>query len=483
MRHDRCESQPSPVPTTWQPPLSTDSIPISNLLTSVNHCIIGRSFTRLKSRRFFFMTGQIDKSMRHHCFRLCIVVSGWVACWANAGQTCSRAGDWPQILGPSRNGIAADESLATSWAESGPATVWSRPVGQGLAGVAIQSEMGVLFHRLEDREVIDGFDVATGESTWQQSYATSFVPQVGSEGGPLCVPTIVGERVVTFGAQGVLTCVNLKTGQQEWQRLTHDEFEALSGYFGAGSSPLVLDDRVIVNVGGHKTRSGIVAFDLQTGKTLWHVTNERASYAAPVAATIAGRPSVVCLARTKCLGLDPADGAIRFELPFGKLGPTVNAALPVVDNDRLFLTASYAIGAVSARLSAEGAEELWRRRDSLASQYTTPIIHDGVMYAIDGRQDGPPADLVCLDPRTGDRVWVEKGFGYATLINAGDQLIIVKTDGELVLMNANRERFDLVSRHRVTSKDMRALPALSNGRLYVRDTNRLYCVDVGAAVE
>ena len=426
------------------------------------------------------MTRQIDKSMQHHSFRLLVLFLSLIYVgWGSAQHTHLRAGDWPQILGPSRNGIADDETLAPSWPKSGPKVVWSRPVGSGLAGVAILGNKGVLFHRLEDREVVEGFDVATGESTWTQSYASSFLPQVGSEDGPLCVPTIAGDLVVTFGAQGVLSCFDLKTGRQLWQRKTHTEFEALEGYFGAGSCPLVVGDRVFVNVGGHKTDAGIVAIDLRDGETLWHVTNERASYAAPIDATITGQQTIICLARTKCLGLDPKDGAVRFEIPFGRLGPTVNAALPIIDDDRLFLTASYGIGALSARLSADGAKELWRRADSLASQYTTPILHDDVYYAIDGRQDGPPADLVCLDPNTGDRLWTEEGFGYATLIRAGDQMIAVKTDGELVLMKTSQVGFEPLSQSRLTSSTMRPLPALSNGRLYVRDTKTLYCVDVG----
>ncbi len=426
------------------------------------------------------MTRQLFKSILQHCFRVCLAFGGLVF---NEGLRAPEtwAGDWPQILGPNRTGIAVDESLALSWPETGPRLVWSRPVGHSNAGVAVMGDRGVLFHRLGDSEVVEAFDVATGEAVWKESIPTSFVPQVGSEDGPLCVPTIDGEQVVTFGAQGMLTCFQLKTGQRLWQRDTHREFEALPGYFGAGSSPLVLDDRVIVNVGGHKSNAGIVAFDRTTGNTLWQVTDERASYAAPILAKVAAEPTIICVARTRCLGLNPANGDIRFDLPFGRSGPTVNAALPVLLDDRLFLTASYAIGALSARLTAEGAEELWRRGDSLASQYTTPIAHDGVLYAIDGRQDGPPADLVCLDPRTGNRIWAERGFGYATLIGAGDRLIIAKTDGELVLMHANVQTFDPVSRHQVTRKEMRALPALANGRLYVRDANTLFSLEVGAS--
>ncbi len=391
----------------------------------------------------------------------------------------AHAGDWPQVLGPKRNGVSEDERLAESWPKSGPPVRWARPVGKANAGVAIAGNTGVLFHRLGDEETIEAFDTETGQSRWKQSYPTSFVPQVGSEDGPLCVPSVHGDKVVTFGAQGVLTCCELTTGKPLWQRQTHDEFEALSGYFGAGSSPLVWEDRVIVNVGGHKTNAGVVAFSLQDGRTLWQVTDERASYAAPIAMSLNGQSTIVCLTRMKCLGLDPANGNIRFEIPFGKRGPTVNAAAPLSIDGRLFLTASYGIGALWADISPTGASELWRRRDVMSSQYTTPIQFKGHLYGIDGREDGPPADLKCIDPATGKAAWTEAGFGYASLVRGGDRLLIAKTSGELLLVRPSPNSFQPLSRHQLTSNNIRALPALSNGRLYIRDTEKLYCLDVG----
>ncbi len=396
-----------------------------------------------------------------------------------SASVAAYAGDWPQVLGPHRDGVSSDERLAESWPNGGPPILWSRPVGKANAGVAIAGETGVLFHRIGDEETIEAFDTATGDSPWKQSYPTTFVPQVGSEDGPLCVPTIRENRVVTFGAQGVLTCCQLSTGELLWQRKTHDDFQALAGYFGAGSSPLVWKDRVIVNVGGHKTNAGVVAFSLQDGRTLWHVTDERASYAAPIVLSLDGQPTIVCLTRLTCLGLDPANGSVRFEIPFGKRGPTVNAAAPLLIDGHLFLTASYGIGALWADISSKGASELWRRRGVMSSQYTTPILYKGHLYGIDGREDGPPADLKCIDPATGKTRWTESGFGYASLVRGGDKLLIAKTSGELLLVRPSPDSFQPLSRHRLTSNNIRALPALSNGRLYIRDTEKLYCLDVG----
>lgn len=389
------------------------------------------------------------------------------------------AGDWPQILGPQRSGIAEAETLAASWPEGGPPVVWKQPVGQGSAGVAVAGNTLMLFHRLEDREVVAALDARTGEAKWTKSYPTTFVSQVGSDDGPLCVPTIVGERVVTFGPQGVLSQWSLADGTLHWQRKTHEDFDAREGYFGAGSTPLVEGDRVIVNVGGAKAGAGIVAFDLRTGRDLWTATQERANYSAPTAATLGGRRIVLCVTRMLCVGLDPQTGEVLFEIPFGRGGPTVNAATPVVMGDEFFLTASYGVGAVLARVTRSGVEEVWRKSDVMSSQYTTPVAHEGLLYGIDGRDDIPPANLRCIDPRSGKVLWSEDNYGYATLVRAGDKLIVVTTDGELVLAAANPKKYEQLSRHQLTSDTLRALPALASGRLYVRDNSTLYCVDVG----
>lgn len=394
--------------------------------------------------------------------------------------TCAEAGDWPQILGPHRSGIADDESLADAWPEDGPRILWKRPVGQGTAGVAVVDQSVILFHRPGDAETVEALDAATGTTRWTKAYPTSFSSQVGGDDGPLCVPTIVGDSILTFGPQGVLTCWSLENGNRRWQRKTHDEFDAQEGYFGAGSSPLIEEDRVIVNVGGAKAGAGLVAFDLASGRDLWTATDERASYAAPTAATFDGRRIVLCVARLNCVGLDPADGQVLFEIPFGRRGPTVNAATPVVLGDTFFLTASYGVGAVLARVASGEAEELWRKSDLLSSQYTTPIESQGVLFGIDGRDDLPPAHLRCIDPQAGKVLWSEDNFGYATLIRAGERLIIVRTDGEIVLARANPDRFEPLARHRLTRDTLRALPALSSGRLYLRDSSTLYCVEVGS---
>ncbi len=398
----------------------------------------------------------------------------------------ARAGDWPQILGPNRNGVAVEERIAQSWPDDGLKSLWRRDVGSGFAGLAVGRGGAVLFHRIGDQEIVESMEASTGKVAWKAAFAVRYRPSYTDDDGPRTVPILAGGRVYVYGALGDLRCLDLSTGRVLWERKTYDEFnskrpfrgEPPEGYFGVASSPIVEGDKVLVNVGGDTKGAGIVAFAADTGKTLWTATDERASYSSPLAVSIGGVRHVIFVTRLNVLSLDPDTGKIRFQFPFGRLGPTVNAASPVVVGEHLFVTASYGIGSALAKIRETRAEVLWRDPRLLASQYTTCVEKDGRLFGIHGRQDGPPAALRCIDPRARQILWTEPSFGYATLIRVGDHLLILKTDGILVLAKANSTRYEELARTRVCENTVRALPALCNGLLYVRDTAVLKCLDL-----
>ena len=391
-----------------------------------------------------------------------------------------RGGDWPQILGPARNGAAAaDETLADTWPAAGPAMVWKRPVGAGYAGVAVVGGRAILFHREGDREIVEALDSATGKTLWRADQPTRFRPQVGGGDGPLCTPVVHAGTVITFGAQGVLAAHDLATGARRWSRETHREFAAPEGYFGAGSTPLVIGDRVIVNVGG-RGDAGIVACALDTGATLWQRTAEAASYSAPVALEVAGRPHVLMVTRLSCLLLDAATGDVAWQFPFGQRGPTVNGASPVVIGaDRVLVTSAYGIGCVCAAFDRSAAKPAWQGEGPLASQYCTPVLVGDHLYCLDGRDDVPPAEFVCVEAATGREAWRERLDAYGTLVGADGKLVVAKADGEVLLVRPDPERLEVLARCKPLSGTVRALPALSGGRLYLRDDATLICLDVG----
>jgi len=402
------------------------------------------------------------------------ILLGFLAVLNSVGQ----AGEWPQILGPNRNAIADGEKLLTRWPSTSPKTVWQIPVGRGYAGIAVAAGKAIVFDRQANHEVLTARDAKTGNELWSAKTPVRYDSSIAPDDGPRCVPLIHDGKVFALGVAGALRCHDLANGDKRWQRELLKDFDVPPSYFGVGSTPVVVGDKLLVNVGGREG-AGIVAFNIADGTRAWKATDEGASYSSPTVTTIGGKTLAVFVTRLNVVGLDSATGEVRFRFPFGQRGPTVNAATPLVIDSHLFVSSSYGVGAVWAKLTPTGAKELWRSDEVMSSQYTTCVYKDGALFGIDGRQDLPPAHLRCFDPRTQKVFWTEENFGTGNLILAGDKLLILKTDGELILAAADKSRYRQLARAQVLEGTAQPLPALARGLLYVRDETTLKCLDVG----
>lgn len=393
-------------------------------------------------------------------------------------QGSANAGDWPQILGPHRDGRAENESLLATLPRTGPPLVWQTEVGDGYAGVAVAGKRVVLFHRVEGAEVVECLDAATGKRHWKTPFETAAPSSIDPDKGPRCVPVINEERVFLFGAAGQLHCVSLATGAVQWSRDLARDFNIPDSYFGCGSTPLVEKDVLLLNVGGRGPRRGIAAFSTQTGKTVWQMGEEAASYSSPVTATHDKVRHAIFITRLNLISVDPLTGREQFRHPFGRRGPTVNAASPLVFDGRIFLTASYGVGALCGKFTADSFTEEWSSDEILSSQYSTPVFRDGFLYGIDGREDVGVARLRCIQAQSGKVQWTVEDFGTAVPLLADGKLLLQKTDGTLVLARPDPQGFRSLGTARLTDSTVRALPALSQGRYYIRDARQLKCFDL-----
>ncbi|WP_339727602.1 PQQ-binding-like beta-propeller repeat protein [uncultured Gimesia sp.] len=408
-------------------------------------------------------------------FNYCLLT---ILCSASLCQ----AGDWTQILGPYRNGHAAGETLDSAWPETGPPVKWQRGVGSGYAGISVYKKTAILFHRVGDLETVEALDTQTGEPLWKQTTPINYKGSFNPNDGPIAVPLIHKNRIYTFGIAGNLQCLDLETGKKIWSRDTHKDFQVGQGYFGVGSTPIIVEDRLLVNVGGKRKNAGIVAFSLDKGFTLWQTMQDDASYSSPTSAFLHGRFYAIFITRQHLVGIDPQNGNILFQFPFGKRGPTVNGADPVVIGNYVFATASYGVGGFWGKIDRTNASEVWRNQQIMSSQYTTPIEYGGKLIGIDGRQDIGTSRLICFDPQTQKVNWSEDNFGYATLFEADNKLIMMKTDGTLVLAEASLEAYKELGRASIFNSTTRALPALSNGLLFVRDQKTLKCLQLKSEI-
>lgn len=386
------------------------------------------------------------------------------------------AQDWPQHLGPGRNGVYSGPALAESWGAQGPRAVWRKPVGQGFSGPVVAQGRVILFHRVGNEEVVEALDARTGAPQWRYAYATGYRDDFGFDEGPRAVPVVADGIVYTFGAEGQLHAIDLAKGTRIWSEDTMRRFKVPKGFFGAAGSPLVEDGRVLANIGG--PGAGVVAFDAKTGKVLWTATNDQASYSSAAGATIAGRRLALFLTRAGLLGLDPATGSIEFQRPWrARMASSVNAATPLVIGDLIFVSAQYGPGAGVLRLQGKTLTELWASDEVLSNHYATSVHFDGHLYGYHGRQEFGPS-FRAVDLRTGTVRWSEDRFRAGSVILAGNRLVIVKETGELILAAASPDRFRPIARAQILPATLRAYPALSDGYLFVRNENTLVCFDL-----
>ena len=429
------------------------------------------------------------------------------------------AEDWPRLLGPRLDATSAETGLLTRIPTNGPPIRWEKAVGTGYSAPSIVGGRLFLFHRLGNEELTEAWDARTGAPVWKHAQPTAYRDPYGYNNGPRCAPLVDGGRVYTFGAEGLLTCLEASTGKSLWQRDTAKDFEIPSAFFGVGSTPLMEGGRLLVMVGGQPDAT-VVAFDPATGKTLWQSVGEKnwtgqpmlgwpgertvqwrrwektASYASLIASDIHGRRVVHALTRQGLAVLDPRDGQVLFSRWFrARVDDSVNAMTPLaLGNDVLISSAYYRSGSVLLRGTpgATNFTEVWSGL-GLEMHWSQPIRVGSHLYGFSGRNE-PDALLRCVEYSTGKVAWERSErwpphsaeqppvFGRGSLLLAEGRLLALGEGGLLGLFRPDPTRCEELGRWQVPTlrHPCWAGPVLSGGLLYLRSEDRLVCLDVRA---
>lgn len=383
--------------------------------------------------------------------------------------------DWPQLLGPTRDGHSTETKLLWDWPPAGPPIAWKMEVGSGWAGPVVAAGKLILFHRVDDQEVVACLNPVTGKEIWSFKYLTKYRDQFGFDDGPRATPTIADGKIFTLGANGDLHTLELGNGNKLWSRNILLDYKSSKGFFGVACSPLYVGGKLLVNVGGKG--AGVVAFDPATGKELWKATDDEASYSSPTTADLHGKPAVIFLTRAGLKVFDPATGTVLHEFPWRpRINESVNAATPLVWKDEIFITVSYSTGA--ALLNTKDAEvaEIWSNDKSLSCQYNTPVRVGDYLFGVHGRSDVGTAQMRCVVWKTGAVKWSEPRFGVSSLIAVDGGLLALTETGDLVRFDSSPEKYRERARASILGKPVRAVPALADGRFYARDGSKLVCV-------
>ena len=451
---------------------------------------------------------------------------------ATSKPAAERVGnDWPIFLGPHGTGVSDETGLLDIWPETGPPVLWDKRIGKGYSSPSIRGDRLVVHHRQRNNEVIECVRADDGSPIWKHEYDTDYIDRYGYNNGPRCSPLLTRNRCYTYGVQGRLVCLDLKSGGVVWERDTAKEWNVPDHFFGAGCTPILEGGLLIVLVGG-QPNSGVVALDPETGRTKWESVGKETwdgaatdrpdyayrwtgremlvSYSSPIAATIHGQRHLLCLVRQGLVSLDPKDGRVRFRYWFrSRINDSVNAARPVVAGDLVFLSAAYDTGAVLLKVHAdgEGFDEVWRNKEGMSTHWSTPIYRDGCAFGFSGRHE-EEATLQCIDLQSGDLVWQTNGYkgkieldpftgemkdsetgavipksflyGRGSKTYADGKYFVLGERGTLALAKLSRAGWKEISRtsFEKLKYPMWASPVLSRGRLYLRSEDWLLCLDV-----
>jgi outer membrane protein assembly factor BamB len=396
-----------------------------------------------------------------------------------------RADDWPQWLGPTRNGGTLEKVAA--WKNDAPPKVlWRKAVGGAysspvIAGGKVYVHTGV---REKDAEEVIAFDLATGEVAWKDEYSRPRYRSIlGS--GPRATPTVSGNQLFTIGINGVLSCYDLESGNRTWQVNLFDKFQAQVPRYAVCCSPLVIGNRVIVSVGG----SGrcVVALDTKTGETAWQSLDDATSTSSAVLFAGGERqpgasPDVVFLTPLRLVGLDPLDGTLRWEHPM-VFQPQGTSPTPIAIGDKL-VTSTQAHGAIAVQIGKKGdalaANAAWQDQNQKSYFSSGVAVGDLVLLVTNQIEIAPTTSIACLDAKSGKSLWTKEKAGYfhAGLIRTGDNKVLVLNDsGVLSLLDVDAAGAKELCKAKVCGGTL-VNPALAAGRLVVRDDKELICLQL-----
>ncbi len=396
--------------------------------------------------------------------------------------SCSdtNADDWPQHLGPARNGISAEKNLLDKWPAGGPKEVWRVKGGVGMSGLAIADGRLITLIQRDGKQFVVAHDAKSGEVIWRTEVASEYENQMGD--GPRATPTIMGESVFVFTGEGHLVALKTKDGSTRWSRNAVRQAGAQPAEYGMACSPLVVGSSVITTVGA--ANATVADYETTSGDLKWTAGAGPAGYSSPALLDVGGSKQVVVHGGNAVLSIDPEAGTLLWRHPY-VTDYDCNIATPIAVDGKVFVSSGENHGGALVEVKSDGnafaISEVWSSfgpRSVMRNEWQTSILLDGYLYGMDNVGGaGPVTHLNCVEAATGNRVWQETRFGKGNLIAADGKLFMSSLKGELIIARASRNGYDEIGRSTVLGSTRQA-PALANGLLYLRDNEEIVCFDV-----
>ena len=397
------------------------------------------------------------------------------------------AGDWPQWLGPNRDGTSPE--IVKPWAEP-PKVLWRVAVGEGHSSPVVADDRVYLHFKTpnKDEEQLAAYSATTGMVDY--SFSTGRKPFSSPFGaGPRATPAIGQDGVmVSYGVTGLLDAHHVPGPKPSliWSINSLNQFHAPIPKFGVSASPIIDEKRAIAMVGGKG--ASLVAYEPDGARVVWKALDDPASYASPIITEHGGKRQLIALTGEAVVSLDPANGDLYWRYPFrDAINESSTTPLRVGD---LIVASSVTLGSVALKLTTKDGKpavtEVWKN-PALCCYFSTPVaVGDKYLYMVTGSliaamTNKPESALNCVETATGKVLWTKPKVGkfHATLIRTGDDKLLMLSDtGDLTMIDPDPKEYRELARAKVCGETW-AHPALANGRLYLRDNKELICLQLG----
>ena len=358
---------------------------------------------------------------------------------AAAPAAAEMPAEWPGFRGPERDGIVRGVRIKTDWSASPPVQMWRRPIGPGWSSFAVSGDLLYTQEQRGDDEIVACYQVSTGEPVWRHRDPVRFWESNGGA-GPRATPTLSNGRVYTFGATGIVNALDAATGSVVWSRNAASDTGRKVPDWGFASSPLVLDDVVIVAVSG-----SLVGYDVTTGQPRWFGPAHGGSYSSPHRTTIDGVAQILLLSGAGATSVAPASGELLWEHAWP--GSAIVQPALTADGDIVINTIASTGGVGTRRLAVAHGPDGWSVEERWTSNGLKPyfndfVVHNGHAFGFDG------SILACIDLEDGKRKWKGGRYGNGQLVLLPDQdvLLVLSEEGELALVKATTDQFTQVAR-------------------------------------
>jgi outer membrane protein assembly factor BamB len=390
------------------------------------------------------------------------------------------AADWPQWMGPARNGSSPETGLLTDWSRQRPKVIWKVAGGDGYSSVAVVGDRAFTLVQRDGKELAVALEAATGKELWATPLGPAYKNQFGD--GPRSTPAVDGALVYVQSVTGPLACLETSSGKVVWQHHLLKEYGAKNLQWGLAASPVIEGDLVLAVPGGKG--AGVAAFNKKTGELTWKTGDDKAAYASPIVLAVGGTKQAIFFNAAGLLGVTLDAGSELWRMPW-ITEFDCNICTPQVNGDQIFVTSGESVGCAMLRLKAGAAPEVvWESKGPksvLMCYWSTPVLHDGHLYGLSG-EFSKRIDLRCVDARTGKQVWSQPGFGKAAVTLADGHLFLTTKTGDLVVVAASPAAYKEKGRMRILGEN-RTMPTVSGRKLFLRDRQEILCLDVAAPTE